>query len=396
MNNHTKNAGIFLSKSAGRFCAAAFYIFAAAALLISQQTPSQAQQQTVFKRAAISAVTVPTASAALPNIGQSVHILTAIFPAAVADVTGFVLRVEASFDNTTYFPISEDLTTATYNGSFAYAITRANGVYPFVRLRYVTAAAPALTANYTGSLQPIGQITLSGTRYIAASPLAAPSTPAPSGASIAGICLNIENTCYINGKKVVPLITSDWTSVELEGTTVRTDGTGFINLYQPFGTTNKWQMVCRSIPATPFDVVLHLIRNTAISGSDPVARTGIMLRESSTGKLWTYHLGNGGGSGLNFFMQRWTNSSSLLNEVFSGGIRLDSSMYSLRITAGASTRSISVPDPSGLYYSKLLNFGQAISNTDHFTTAADQLCFGFGVDNGNYAGYVTLAGYEVF
>lgn len=359
---------------------AILYAFVVAAL-------ANAQQSTVFKRNVFLNATSAQASGPLPNIGQAVHIVTLQFPTAVADVDSFVVRFEASFDNATFFPISEDIISAKYNGSsFAYVVQRCNGVYPYVRLRIVTPAAIPMTAHYTGSIQPIGIVRLSGDRYIVSSPL--------SGATVAGLCLNIDGNCYIDGKRVVPLVPSDWTSVELLGSTVRTNAEGFINLYQPQGTVNQWQMVCRSIPSPPYDLLFHWQRNDSIAGTDPQSRTGILLRESSTGKLWAYIIRSGGGSGTLIELQKWSNPSTPVDTVISAGIRLESGLVSLRLTATSTTRSFSMPDPSGTFYSKIMNFGQAVANNDYFTTAADQICFGFGVDNGNYAGSANFVGYE--
>lgn len=122
-----------------------------------------AQQSTVFQRVWTEITTQPAnagASANMPNIGQSAHMIAVLFPAASADVTADLrVRIEASYDNATWIAISRDVTRAAYNGVHAMAIERANAVYPFVRVRALEVpAAAAMTVYYTGSLQPIGQV----------------------------------------------------------------------------------------------------------------------------------------------------------------------------------------------------------------------------------------------
>ena len=184
------------------------------------------QQNTVFRRNVFQGITTAQASSAVPNIGQSVHIFTLIYPSAVADVTGFTFRVEASYDNTTYFPISEDLIEAKYNGTFAYAIARCNGVFPYVRFRLVAAnASNALTAHYTGSLQPIGIVRFQSDRYLAESPLAS--------VQVSGPHLVIQSTYYIQNRRVTPIVAADWTSVNFDALTVRHDDASSITILDP-------------------------------------------------------------------------------------------------------------------------------------------------------------------
>lgn len=342
------------------------------------------QQQTVFKRAAIQSSTA-TVSAPLPNIGQAVHILTVTFPAAVADVDSFVIRIEASFDNADYFPISEDITSAVYTGSFAYAITRANGSYPFVRINYTTPAAGlTITANYTGSIQPIGQFRLVGSRYIAASPLE-PTLQT-------GICTVIANNCYIDGQRVVPLIPSEWTSINLT-TDSRTDGDGYITYYRPTGNSNGYALFCKSLPGSQFDIVLTMDRDPQIYGSDSQSPAAFILRESSTGKFVAYVF-QGGNSGHVFAREYWNSPTS-----FGGGTNpatvTPMRLIQFRITQGATTRSYSVPNRGSTKWSQLSAFGQADPNATGFTTGPDQVCFGAQGVNGNYATFVSFVGYEV-
>lgn len=354
-------------------------------LLFALVVTAAAQQSTVFKRNVFLNATTAQASGPLPNIGQAVHIVTLQFPTAVADVTGFVIRFEASFDNTTFFPISEDITSAKYNGSsFAYSVQRCNGVYPYVRLRIVTPAAIAVTAHYTGSIQPIGIVRLSGDRYIIASPL--------QGATVTGICTNIDNNCYIDGQRVVPVVPSEWTSVNLNSD-VRTDGDGFVTLYRANGNANGYSMVCRSLPGPQFDVIMTMDRDQQIYGGDSVSPAAFIVRESSSGKFVAYVF-QGGGAGHVFSRERW-NSPTSFNSGTNPASVTPMRLLQFRITQGATTRSYSVPNRAGTVWSKLSNFGQADGNNDFFTTAPDQLCFGVLGNNPNYATLATFVGFEV-
>ena len=92
----------------------------------------------------------------VPAVGQQSHALTVVFTSASA-ITGFVLRLEGSFDGgTTWLAVSADLSSATSNGSTAAATVRANGVYPRLRVNYATAlsGSPA-SAYYVGTAAPV-------------------------------------------------------------------------------------------------------------------------------------------------------------------------------------------------------------------------------------------------
>jgi hypothetical protein len=102
------------------------------------------------------AVTAPTASAAMPNIGQRMHLIAVFFPAEVATVTGLQIRIEASYDGASFFPISPDITRAPLLGGVVYQLEKAYGNFPFVRVRNVTATGgPAMTVYYSGHLNPV-------------------------------------------------------------------------------------------------------------------------------------------------------------------------------------------------------------------------------------------------
>lgn len=168
--------------------------------------------QVTYKKA-LSAVTAPQASGPMPNIGQASHLLTVILPTATAGVDGLVVRIEASFNGSLYFPISRDITTAVYNGSFAYAMERANGVFPFIRIRGVTVSATyPLDAFYTGSTQPIANVILDNGRFLPQASIAtrdfqylaakcfggtaAIGTGYPSSGAPVAACVTGSNTSY--------------------------------------------------------------------------------------------------------------------------------------------------------------------------------------------------------
>lgn len=80
----------------------------------------------------------------VPNLGQTAHYLSY----TTTNNTGAVqIRIEASNDGVTFFPISEDGTSLLSGGVFA------NGYYPVIRVNLVnyTPNGGTLTASYSGS-----------------------------------------------------------------------------------------------------------------------------------------------------------------------------------------------------------------------------------------------------
>jgi hypothetical protein len=134
-----------------------FLLIAALALLLAaaKDLGAQQPQRTVFRKV-FTGITSATTSAPVTNIGQSLHIIAIFFPTASDAVTGFQVRLEGSYDNTTYFPISPDVTTAPRLGSLTYQIEKAFAPYPFIRIRAVSANASfPMTVWYTGHRKPI-------------------------------------------------------------------------------------------------------------------------------------------------------------------------------------------------------------------------------------------------
>lgn len=89
---------------------------------------------------------------AIPNLGQSVHNLTYSTLGSGA-ITQLNLRLEASFDASLWFPISDEVTSYTSNGTGSVV---AFGYYPFVRVHIQTLAGttPKLTVYYSGTVTP--------------------------------------------------------------------------------------------------------------------------------------------------------------------------------------------------------------------------------------------------
>lgn len=348
------------------------------------------QQNTVFRRDVFQGITTAQASVALPNIGQAVHLFTLIYPAASADVTGFTFRVEASFDNTTYFPISEDITEAKYNGSFAYAISRCNGVYPYVRFRLVTAnASNALTAHYTGSLQPIGIVRFSVDRYIADSPLA--------GTTVTGPGQSISGTYYVGGRRMTPITPSEWTTVNSDVNTTRFDDATSITLYKSWtATDNSINMVCRSLPAAPYTIRVHVRGEWGVGEAAATQPHGVMLRNSTTGQLIVWEWGNLAGAA---FRHQKYNSPTSFNSTYTNQnwqFPGDNGIKSIEITDDNTNRAYLMWNglrANGPLQPNSVAWGTRVPRAD-FTTP-DQICAGVDQDNGNYNSQVTLLGYDV-
>lgn len=127
-------------------------------LLALSLAPAAAPQtmqrgETVFQRI-FNGITAPEIGANVRNRGQSMHLVTVIFPTAAAAVTGIQLRIEASYDAANWFSIAPDITSAPRLGGVTYQIRVAYGPWTYVRLRYITASALPMTAWYSGQ-QPV-------------------------------------------------------------------------------------------------------------------------------------------------------------------------------------------------------------------------------------------------
>jgi len=342
-----------------------------------------AQQDTVFRRGIFSGITTAQASGTLPNIGQAVHIVTLMYPTAAADVGSFVFRVEASYDNTTYFPISEDITEAKYNGSMAYAVNRCNGVYPYVRVRLVTAnASYPLTAHYTGSLQPIGIVKFVNDRYIAASPLDAPTMD--------GLCLLVSGNCIINGRRMTPIVPAAWTNVEVDTQTTRTNGTNSILLDVGLGASAKWNMLCRSLPsASNYHIRIHYLRLDGSTAGDNPGYSGAILRNSSTGAFiaWYQFIYD------SWLIGKWSNPTTEGGgQYLNNPSRQPGPLFSVDITDNGTSRIWRWWDGLDTYRA-YQGTAETQGRTDY--TTPDQICVGARETNGNYRTQIRLVGYDV-
>lgn len=178
-------------------------LFAAVALLISAW-PAVAASGSAFRKA-LNATTGAQVSARMPDVGQSMHMIVVLFPTATEDVSDLQIRIEASNDPTAdsplWFPISADVTTARYltSAGAAYAIERANGYYPGVRVRAIASSATLpLTVWYTAGNQPVGHVVWDGSRYL-------PQAPAGRPERITwGLCPNSD--CVVASNITVPFI----------------------------------------------------------------------------------------------------------------------------------------------------------------------------------------------
>jgi len=120
-------------------------------LLLAFMTAAAAQKQTVFRKV-FNGVTAVQASSPVPNLGQTMHVVTVLFPAEVGAVTGIQVRMEASYDNITYSPISADITTAPLVGGQVYNIQVAYGPWPYIRVRtLISTGSKLMTVQYAGT-----------------------------------------------------------------------------------------------------------------------------------------------------------------------------------------------------------------------------------------------------
>lgn len=148
-----------------------FFVFLLCILAWLLATEAKAHAQNPPPKAIISRVfsgiTAAQASAPVPNRGQSMHLLYVFFPTESTTQTGLQIRIEASFDNVTYWPISEDITQATSVGGIVYAVTSAFAPWPFVRIRSLTTAPAAMTVRYAGHTIPVvGLIQTESDRFL--------------------------------------------------------------------------------------------------------------------------------------------------------------------------------------------------------------------------------------
>lgn len=124
---------------------------------ITSRVFAQGPETVAIIERVFTATTLATTSAPIRNIGQSLHVIVIEFPTAVGAVAPIQVRVEGSFDNTLYFPIMDDVVTVPLLGGRVYSINKANGVYPYVRVRSLVATPGALPMrlSYVGHVYSV-------------------------------------------------------------------------------------------------------------------------------------------------------------------------------------------------------------------------------------------------
>lgn len=122
--------------------------------ILASDRQAAAQPTAVFQTV-FTAITAPQSSGPIRNQGQSMHLLYVFFPGQTTTQAGLAVRLEASFDNVIYFPISADITQATNVGGQVYNIVAAFGAWPYVRVRNNATAPAAMTVRYAGHTLPV-------------------------------------------------------------------------------------------------------------------------------------------------------------------------------------------------------------------------------------------------
>lgn len=135
------------------------FTLTAALLLMSAAAPGQPNTQpAAVVRKVFNGITAAQASAAVPNVGQTMHLLYVFFPGQTTTQSGISVRLEGSYDNTVYFPISATITSAANVGGIVYEIESAFAPWPYVRVNSQTTAPNAMTVWYTGHTLPVVSI----------------------------------------------------------------------------------------------------------------------------------------------------------------------------------------------------------------------------------------------
>lgn len=136
-----------------------FAMVLAIAVSAAAQTPTYTTPQSVTSSNFFSGVSTAQASSNFTNLGQTVHIVFYQGTGATGNPTGVQIRIEASFDGTTYFPISDDGTDPGQNSS---NVILGVGAYPYVRANLVVcgscSASNTITASYTGTSSIPGNV----------------------------------------------------------------------------------------------------------------------------------------------------------------------------------------------------------------------------------------------
>lgn len=123
----------------------------ALAIATANAQPTFTTPQSVTSANFFSGVSTAQASAPFTNLGQTVHFVFYQATGVTGNVTNLRIRIEGSFDGTTYFAISDDGGSVGQNGT---GMILGLGSYPFIRANLLVCgcdAADTITASYTGT-----------------------------------------------------------------------------------------------------------------------------------------------------------------------------------------------------------------------------------------------------
>jgi hypothetical protein len=86
------------------------------------------------------------------------HLIKVEFPSAAGSVSPIQVRLEASFDGSTWLPVSPDITSVPLLSGLVFAFSKAYGVFPSLRINSlinVPGGVGTMTVRYTGMALPV-------------------------------------------------------------------------------------------------------------------------------------------------------------------------------------------------------------------------------------------------
>jgi hypothetical protein len=176
MHDWTAKLGSKPEKTTAAACLFLLFFLLFSAPLFGQQSgdiQSLIKFQNVFRDACSAPpcpsdgrITTAQVSTFLPNEGQSHHLVMVLFPTTAVSVSPIQVRLEASFDGSSWFPVQADITSVPSRGGVVYTLAQANGVFPALRVRSVvnTPGALPMVVYYAGSPFPVGNLNCIGDR----------------------------------------------------------------------------------------------------------------------------------------------------------------------------------------------------------------------------------------
>jgi hypothetical protein len=134
-------------------------VVASTALWFATVCRAQPSAYTVFA-VPLSGITAAQASAPLPTrrLAPMMHLIQVEFPSAAGSVSPIQVRLEASFDGSTWLPVSPDITSAPLLSGRVFAFEKAYGVFPALRINSVInvpGGVGTMTVRYTGMALPV-------------------------------------------------------------------------------------------------------------------------------------------------------------------------------------------------------------------------------------------------